>query len=105
MNVRKIGNTGLTVSEIGLGCWQLGGDWGNVDDDTARKVLAAAVENGISFYDTADAYGKGRSEELLNKYLKPQAPGAFIATKLGRFPDPGNSENYTFENRIFLILY
>ena len=98
MNFRKFGGTGPSVSEVGLGCWQLGGDWGDVDDYTAQKVLEAAVQNGINFYDTADVYGKGRSEALLHKYLRPLAPGAFIATKLGRFPDPGNSENYTFEN-------
>ena len=60
--------------------------------------MEGAVQSGINFYDTADVYGKGRSEKLLHKYLKPIAPNAFIATKLGRFPDPGNSENYTFEN-------
>ncbi len=98
MNFRNFGETGSSVSEIGLGCWQLGGDWGDVDDYTAQKVLEGAVQSGINFYDTADVYGKGRSEELLHKYLKPIAPNAFIATKLGRFPDPGNSENYTFEN-------
>ena len=98
MNVRKFGSAGPTVSEIGLGCWQLGGDWGDVDEYTAQKVIETAVESGISFYDTADVYGKGRSEELLHKYLKPLAPKAFIATKLGRFPEPGNSKNYTFEN-------
>ena len=98
MNVRKFGSAGPTVSEIGLGCWQLGGDWGDVDEYTAQKVIEAAVESGITFYDTADVYGKGRSEELLHKYLKPLAPKAFIATKLGRFPEPGNSKNYTFEN-------
>jgi len=98
MNFRNFSETRTSVSEIGLGCWQLGGDWGDVDDYTAQKVLEAAVQNGINFYDTADVYGKGRSEELLHKYLKPLAPDAFIATKLGRFPDPGNSENYTFEN-------
>ena len=98
MNFRNFGETRTSVSEIGLGCWQLGGDWGDVDDYTAQKVLEGAVQSGINFYDTADVYGKGRSEELLHKYLKPIAPNAFIATKLGRFPDPGNSENYTFEN-------
>lgn len=98
MNFRNFGETGPSVSEIGLGCWQLGGDWGDVDDYTAQKVLEAAVQNGINFYDTADVYGEGRSEELLHKYLRPIAPDAFIATKLGRFPSPGNSENYSFEN-------
>ena len=98
MNVKKFGSAGPTVSEIGLGCWQLGGDWGDVDEYTAQKVIETAVESGISFYDTADVYGKGRSEELLHKYLKPLAPKALIATKLGRFPEPGNSKNYTFKN-------
>tara|TARA_B110000438_G_scaffold2720_1_gene2808 strand:+ start:3886 stop:4869 length:984 start_codon:yes stop_codon:yes gene_type:complete len=98
MNFRNFGETGPSLSEIGLGCWQLGGDWGDVDDYTAQKVVEAAVQNGINFYDTADVYGEGRSEELLHKYLKPIAPDAFIATKLGRFPSPGNAENYTFEN-------
>ena len=63
MNFRNFGETGPSVSEIGLGCWQLGGDWGDVDDYTAQKVLEAAVQNGINFYDTADVYGEGRSEE------------------------------------------
>ena len=98
MNVRKFIKAETNISEIGLGCWQLGGDWGDVDDYTAQKVLETSVENGVSFYDTADVYGKGRSEELLHKYLRPLYPNAFIATKLGRFPDPGNSENYTFKN-------
>ena len=98
MNFRNFGETGPSLSEIGLGCWQLGGDWGDVDDYTAQKVVEAAVQNGINFYDTADVYGEGRSEELLHKYLKPIAPDAFIATKLGRFPSPENAENYTFEN-------
>jgi aryl-alcohol dehydrogenase-like predicted oxidoreductase len=62
MNFRNFGKMGPKVSEIGLGCWQLGGDWGDVDDYTAQKVLEAAVQNGINFYDTADVYGKGRSE-------------------------------------------
>ena len=56
MNVRKFGSAGPTVSEIGLGCWQLGGDWGDVDEYTAQKVIEAAVESGITFYDTADVY-------------------------------------------------
>ena len=96
MKLRKFGE--IKVSEIGLGCWQLGGDWGDVDDYTAQKVLETAVENKITFYDTADVYGSGRSEELLYKYLKPIAPESFIATKLGRFPEPGNSNNYTLES-------
>lgn len=98
MHLRTFGKSGPRVSEVGLGCWQLGADWGDVDDYTAQKVLETAVQNGINFYDTADVYGKGRSEELLYKYLSPLSKSVFIATKLGRFPEPGNSGNYTFEN-------
>ena len=61
MNLRKLGNTGRMVSEVGLGCWQLGADWGTVDDFTAQKTLEAALENGVTFFDTADVYGLGRS--------------------------------------------
>lgn len=86
------------VSEIGLGCWQLGGDWGTVDDSTAQKALETAIENGVTFFDTADVYGRGRSEELIYKYLKPRAPKAFVATKLGRFPEPGGLENFSLNS-------
>ena len=96
MKSRKLGN--IDISEVGLGCWQLGGDWGSVDDSTAQKVLETAVESGVTFFDTADVYGRGRSEELICKYLKPLAPKAFIATKLGRFPEPGGAENFTFNS-------
>ena len=98
MKVRKFGNTDRMVSEIGLGCWQLGGDWGRIDDYTAQKVMEAAVENGISFFDTADAYGGGRSEKLLYKYLKPLAPESFIATKLGRFEGPDGLDKFSFDD-------
>lgn len=82
----------MSVSEIGLGCWQLGGaDWGSVDDDKAFKILETAVESGINFFDTADVYGDGRSEALIGQFLKGRAPGIFVATKLGRtaglYPD------------------
>ena len=56
MNYRKFGNTDWQVSEIGLGTWQLGADWGNVDNTTAEKVLATAVASGVNFFDTADCY-------------------------------------------------
>ena len=98
MQSRLFGNTSCNVSEIGLGCWQLGADWGTVEEPTAKKVIEAAVDNEITFFDTADVYGQGRSEELLCKYLKPIAPDAFIATKLGRFPEPGGDKNYTLES-------
>ena len=77
----------LPVSEIGLGCWQLGGsDWGSIDDAKAFAILEAATDAGINFFDTADVYGAGRSEELIGRFLKKSSGGIFVATKLGRTP-------------------
>jgi len=91
MQFRKFGPTQRLVSEIGLGCWQLGGsDWGDVSDEKALQILAAAVDQGVTFLDTADVYGAGRSETLIGRFLRQtaQRDKLFIATKLGRFfPD------------------
>ncbi len=71
MKKRLFGNSGFHASEIGLGCWQLGGDcWGNVDEDEALGILRASVDHGVNFLDTADVYGAGRSEELIGKFLR-----------------------------------
>ena len=93
MKYRKFGK--IYVSEIGLGTWQLGADWGNVDDSTAEKVLATAVENGVNFFDTADCYGEGLSETRLGRFVKTLSSEVVIATKLGRFPRPGWPENFS----------
>ena len=88
MNTRIFGKTNLAVSEIGLGCWQLGGaDWGNLDDQRAFDILNAAADNDITFLDTADVYGTGRSETLIGKFLKQRPGNFFVATKLGRMSD------------------
>ena len=97
MNYRKFGKTNRQISEIGLGTWQLGADWGNVDEKTAKKVLATAVESGVNFFDTADCYGEGLSENRLGKFLKTTSQNIFIATKLGRFPKPGGVENFSLQ--------
>jgi len=75
-----------------LGCWQLGGsDWGNLDDDRAFAILRAAIDAGVTFFDTADVYGDGRSETLIGEFLKTIDASVFVATKLGRtaalYPD------------------
>jgi aryl-alcohol dehydrogenase-like predicted oxidoreductase len=87
---------GVPVSEVGLGCWQIGGDqWGDVADADALDVLRASVAAGVTFLDTADVYGAGRSEELIGRFLKESPRDAlFIASKFGRFPRPGWPANF-----------
>jgi len=89
MKKRPFANT--LVSEIGLGCWQLGADWGDVKADDATAILHAAADAGVTFLDTADVYGAGRSETFIGEFLKTRSESFFVATKLGRtgdlFPD------------------
>jgi aryl-alcohol dehydrogenase-like predicted oxidoreductase len=88
MNARSLGTSNRRVSEIGLGCWQLGGaDWGDVDDALALRILNTTADAGITFLDTADVYGSGRSERLIGKFLKERSGSFFLATKLGRMAD------------------
>jgi aryl-alcohol dehydrogenase-like predicted oxidoreductase len=88
MKTRLLGKTTMAVSEIGLGCWQLGGaDWGDLDDRRAFDILNAAADGGVTFFDTADVYGMGRSEGLIGRFLKQRRGDFFVATKLGRMPD------------------
>lgn len=97
MHFRHFGSESTKVSEVGLGTWQLGGNWGPVDDRAAEATLAAAVEAGVNFLDTADVYGDGRSEERIAKFLKKRKERIFVATKLGRRGDPGWPQNFTRE--------
>ena len=83
MNRRTIGRLGRDVSEIGFGAWQIGGDWGDVDEDAALATLHAAADAGVTFFDTADVYGDGRSERLIGR-LRSERDGLFVATKMGR---------------------
>jgi aryl-alcohol dehydrogenase-like predicted oxidoreductase len=83
---------------IGLGTWQLGADWGSVSESDAMAVLRAAVESGVTFFDTADVYGDGRSERIIGRFLADNAgKGITVATKMGRRVDQVPS-NYTLEN-------
>jgi len=93
MEQRVLGRTGVPVGVIGLGAWQLGADWGEVDDADAFATLQAAVDAGVTFFDTADVYGDGRSERLIGRFLRRgAASGVFVATKMGRrmAQDPAN---------------
>ena len=83
------------VSEVGLGCWQFGGDWGEVSEDEALAILRASAEKGVTLFDTADVYGGGRSESLIGKFLGETREKIFVATKLGRAGDPGGAANFT----------
>jgi aryl-alcohol dehydrogenase-like predicted oxidoreductase len=98
MRTSILGRTGATVSSLGLGTWQLGADWGDVSEEDAHAVLDAAVESGVTMFDTADAYGDGRSEQLIARYLKSRPDASvFVATKMGRRV-PQTVENYSTEN-------
>lgn len=89
---RSLGRTGLKVSEIGLGAWQLGGDWGPITETEAQAILTAADRAGVSFWDTADVYGSGQSEQFIGRYQNSHdSHKRIIATKVGRnaelYPD------------------
>lgn len=83
MDTRLLGRTGRPVSALGLGTWQLGADWGEVRETDARAVLDAARDAGVTFFDTADVYGDGRSEQLIGAWRRGQ-DGILVATKMGR---------------------
>jgi aryl-alcohol dehydrogenase-like predicted oxidoreductase len=93
MNSRTLGKTGYTVSEIGLGCWQLGGDFGPVSDQTASDILKTARSLDVNFWDTADVYGGGQSEERIGAFQDKK--DVLVATKLGRGPQFEGMTRYT----------
>jgi aryl-alcohol dehydrogenase-like predicted oxidoreductase len=98
MEQRVLGRTGREVSVVGLGTWQLGADWGEVREEDAIAVLDAAVASGVTFFDTADVYGDGRSEQLIGRYLAAHPElDVFVATKMGRRADQ-LPENYNLAN-------
>lgn len=98
MQTRTLGRTGRTVSVIGLGTWQLGADWGEVDEGDALAVLDASYQAGVAVFDTADVYGDGRSESLIGRWLAANpGSGVTVATKMGRRM-PQEHDNYVLEN-------
>jgi len=92
MNTRQLGNKGFEVSEVGLGCWQLGADWGkSFSAEEGFAILQASVDRGVRFFDTADVYGNGKSETIIGEFLKQCEAPVRVATKFGRsdavYPD------------------
>jgi aryl-alcohol dehydrogenase-like predicted oxidoreductase len=113
MEQRLLGKTGRNVSVIALGTWQLGADWGSVSEADALAVLRAAVESGVTFFDTADVYGDGRSERVIGRFIagnhgasnhgasnhgaSNHGQGITVATKMGRRVAQV-PENYVLDN-------
>jgi len=99
MNYRKLGKTGMQISEVSLGTWQIGGRWGSdFDDRTADETLNQAIDQGINFFDTADGYGNGLSEKAVARVVKSRPEKVYIATKCGRRLNPHTAAGYNREN-------
>ncbi len=82
MNYRTLGKTGLKISEISLGTWQVGGKWGSgFDRKNAEQILNEAVDAGINFIDTADVYENRKSEKAVGKLIRSRREKIYIATK------------------------
>lgn len=97
MRSRRLGKTGREVSEIGFGAWAIGGDWGATDDRLSLAAMGAAVDAGVTFFDTADVYGDGRSEKLIATLLGERSEPLFVATKFGRRA-PQEVGRYSYQN-------
>ena len=98
MKFREFADIGWRVSEIGLGCWAIGSEWGDVSKEDATEVLKTSLDNGVNFFDTADVYGDGRSEQFIGELLKSTSEKIYVATKSGRRLNPHNSEGYNPQN-------
>jgi aryl-alcohol dehydrogenase-like predicted oxidoreductase len=88
----------MKISEVSLGAWAIGADWGTVDDEDSMAALHKAIDLGINFIDTADVYGMGRSERLIARLRKERSENFYVATKAGRKLSPHVAEEYTPEN-------
>ncbi len=86
MEYRKLGDTDIQVSVVAMGCWQIAGDavWGDQDQSTSIKTVHAALEAGVNFFDTAEAYSDGESEVVLGKALADRRSEAIVASKVDR---------------------
>ncbi len=99
MHTRTFGRTGWQVSEIGFGAWGIGGgQWGGADEQESMAALHAALDNGITFFDTADVYGDGLSERLVARLRRERSEPFYVATKAGRRLSPHVASGYTAAN-------
>lgn len=99
MRHRKFGRTGFTTTDIGFGAWQIGGAWGDVSEADGRAALHAALDAGMTFVDTADVYGDGRSEKIIADVLKERGgQRPMVATKAGRRLSPHVADGYNKAN-------
>lgn len=99
MKQRRFGKTSATVSEVGFGAWQIGSAWGDVSESDGRAALSAALDAGMTFIDTADVYGDGRSEKIIAEVLKGRGgQKPFVATKAGRRLNPHTADGYNKRN-------
>ena len=104
MHQRRLGNTGLIVSEIGMGTWELGGrEWGDIGETDAVDLLRYAFESGVTYYDTADQYGGGRAEQLLGEAFSALGDRVVIATKLGYELDSDGWISHGWERPAFNV--
>ncbi len=95
MNYRVLGKTNIKVSEISLGCWQLGGKWGDsFDQELAKNTLQIAIDNNINCFDTADVYQGGLSEKSIGTFIQTQTEKTFVITKAGRYSNPHVASAY-----------
>ena len=94
MQKRKFGKIGWNISEISLGCWAMGADWGDVSEENAKNILKTSFENGVNFFDTADVYGDGRSEKFVGEFINSTSERIYVATKAGRRINPHEAQGY-----------
>jgi aryl-alcohol dehydrogenase-like predicted oxidoreductase len=97
MNYRKFADLNWRISEIGLGCWGIGGNWVDVTDTEAKDVLNKSLNKGINFFDTSDVYGDGRSEKFIGELIKSTSEKIFVATKVGQRLRPYIPEGYNLK--------
>ena len=98
MKYRQFGRIGWNISEVSFGAWAVGGSWGTVDDEQSIAAMKRALDLGVNFFDTADVYGDGRSERLIQRLRKETKTPFHVATKAGRRLNPHVASGYNKQN-------